>query len=113
MKNDDLETQANAILRLFGPKEMTELYDEMVDFMYIWEGGEHEDKVLQEQVSTSLDKLRLLRTAIALSRLADLYSRKFDKIARKFPNFWKRCDRVAEDLRKEVNDDADKALHSV
>ena len=103
MKNKDLEGQANSILRLFGPKEMDLLYHEMVDFLYIWDSCEHTDKLMQAHLTTDLDQLRLLRTAIALSRIADMYSRTFDKISKRFPNFWKRCEQVAEDLRNEVN----------
>jgi len=105
MKIKDLEGQANSILRLFGPKEIDLLYHEMVDFLYIWDSCDHTDKLMQDELTTDLDHLRLLRTAIAMSRIADMYSRTFDKISRKFPNFWKKCEQVAEDLRIEVNND--------
>ena len=115
MKNKDLEGQANSILRLFGPKEMDLLYHEMVDFLYIWDCCEHTDKLMQEELTSNLDQLRLLRTAIAISRIADMYNRTFTKIAKRFPNFWKRCEQVAEELRKEVNTDVDpnKGVHSM
>ena len=105
MKNKDLGGQAHSILRMFGPKEMDLLYHEMVDFLYIWDSCDHTDKLMQDQLSSNLDELRLLRTAIVLSRLAELFGRKFDKISRKYPDFWKKCEQVEEQLRAEVNND--------
>jgi len=115
MRNKDLGAQANAILRLFGPKDMDLLYHEMVDFLYIWDSCEHTDKLMQDELTSNLDQLRLIRSAIALSRIADLYSRKFDKISKRFPAFWRRCEQTEAELRKEVNanDNTDQDLQQV
>jgi hypothetical protein len=113
MKNKDLGAQALSILRLFGPKEMDLLYHEIVDFLYIWDCCDHTEKLMQDEMQSDLDELRLIRTAIFMSRISDLFSRKFDKICRKYPNFWQKCEKVAEELRIQVNGDKDNGTEKV
>jgi hypothetical protein len=102
MFNDEISSQASEILRVFGHEQLYLLYQEMHMLVEVWHIDEHECEKLCEDPEDSADLIKLLRSAIILSRIADMYSKKFDKISHKHWHFWKKCEEIAQKVAEEV-----------
>lgn len=97
MRSQTLPEQAQAILAQFPSDKIQVLYNELVDFIYGWQ------MYVEAGEDANMRDLMLFRTAIALSRIADLHYRSFDKIQRRYAGFWQRCEQVADEMMTQVN----------
>ncbi len=100
--NSDLSEQASAILRVFGYEELYNFYNEIHVLLEVWRVDEGSCKTLCDDPSNQEDLIKLLRSAIILSRVSDLYGKKFDKISHRYWNFWKRCEEIAQQVSKDM-----------
>lgn len=94
--NHEISTQATSILKIFGHEQLSDLYINMAMLVEIW-------RVDGDECKTEFDKddeaqlINLLRSAILLSKIADMHSKKFDKISHKYWNFWKKCEKIGSE----------------
>lgn len=88
------------ILKIFHPDKLIELYDDFVRLFDTWNINAEEDEELQKHCSDNLDLIRLIRTAYALSIIAENHSRDFRKIVDRHPKFYMICDNITDQLKE-------------
>jgi len=98
--SDYLTDSVDGILKLFGPEKMMSLYDDFVRIFEMWNSTPEQDSELQEQCDSSLDRIRLIRSAYALSILAENHSRDLKRIVDRYPKFNVICENITKDLNE-------------
>ena len=96
--NVDISSQASSILRVFGYEDLYKFYNEIHILLEVWRIDENENTALFDEPRGDEDLIKLLRSAIVLSKISDLYGKKFDKISHRYWNFWKKCDEIAQHI---------------
>lgn len=91
---DHVSKMTSGILNLFLPEQMEQLIIDLHNLTELWEITEEEEKQLQGLVNEELDRLRLIRSAYMLSKLACNHAQALRKINDRFPSYWKICDDV-------------------
>lgn len=90
-KDLSINEQAKGILQIFGPHELMEFITDVQDLFELYDLDEEQDRLLDEEYSGNLREIRLARTAITLSKVADKHCKAFKKINSRYPDFWKKC----------------------
>ena len=94
--SDHLTKSVDGILKLFGPEKMMSLYHDFVRLFEMWNTTQQEESEMQELCHSELDQIRLIRTAYALSILAENHSRDLKRIVDRFPKFNVICEDIAK-----------------
>jgi len=98
--NEELSAKANGILNIIGDKELVEFLEEVYGLFEMYDTDEKEDAKLEAELGQSVNHLRLIQTARAMSRIADRFSKRFKKITRKYHGFDDACRRVIDNDQK-------------
>src|SRR5438046_2154652 len=93
--SDHLTEAVDAILKIFGPEKMMLFYADFVRLFEMWNTTEDDEAFLQQQCDSELNQLRLIRTAYALSILAENHARDLRKIVDRHPKFHVICENIA------------------
>lgn len=100
IKELSISNQARGILQIFGPDKLVEFISDVHDLFDLYDVDEKVDEIVNAEVGGNLREIRLASTAIALSKVADKHAKAFKKINGRYPDFWKKCHRIASDLEK-------------
>lgn len=76
-----------------------QLYDDFVRVFDTWNSNPEQDEELQRYCKDKLDLLRLIRTAYALSILAENHARDLKKLVDRHPKFHTICDNISDKLK--------------
>lgn len=98
--SDHLTKSVDGILKLFGPEKMMQLYEDFVRLFEMWNTTSQEESEMQEVCDSNLDQLRLIRSAYALSILAENHCRDLRKIVDRYPKFNVICENIAKNEGK-------------
>ena len=98
--SDHLNQSVDGILKLYGPEKMMQLYEDFVRLFEMWNTTPQEETEMQELCHSNLDQLRLIRSAYALSLLAENHVRDFKRIVDRYPKFHIICENIAKEEEK-------------
>ncbi len=96
MNETELSREASAILNQYHVNELMELFHDVHELFTLYDVDEQDDIELQKHFKDDIHHLRLIKTAIILSRLADNHARRLLKIHRRFGGFWSRALQAAQ-----------------
>lgn len=82
------------ILELFGPDRLMEFLTVVQELFALYDVDEAEDWVASKVGEENAREVRLARTAYLLSIIADMHGKYFQKIQRRFPNFYKDAEKI-------------------
>lgn len=99
---DYLNNSVDGILKLFGPEKMMHLYEDFVRLFEMWNTTPQEECEIQEQCHSELNQLRLIRSAYAISMLAEHHSRDLKRIVDRYPKFNEVCEKIAQQEKKNL-----------
>lgn len=94
--SDHLNKSVEGILKLYGTDKMMQLYEDFYRIFEMWSTAPHEEAEMQELCDSNLDQLRLIRSAYALSMLAQHHYRDLRRIVDRYPNFYIVCENIAK-----------------
>ena len=100
-----LSDQANGILKEFGAQKLCNLLEDvygseehkkgiLYSMLDLFTTSEDLEAELDSLLQGELHEVRLLATAMLISRLADRYGRVLKKITTKYPNFHNLCKKI-------------------
>lgn len=87
--------KAEGILRIFDQPQLMEFLSDAWELFQLYDFTEEQDEQLNNQLLGELREVRLIKTAIALSRLADNNAKRFKKITSRYPGFASQCEDIA------------------
>lgn len=96
--NPHVTKSVDEILKIFHPDKLMELYNDFVRLFDTWNTSPEDDEELQKHCSDKLDLLRLIRTAYALSILAENHARDLRKLVDRHPKFYSICESISKEL---------------
>ncbi len=96
--NPHVTKSVDEILKIFHPDKLMDLYDDFVRLFDTWNTSPEEDEELQEHCKDQLDHIRLIRTAYALSILAEKHARDLRKLVDRHPKFYAICDNISKEF---------------
>lgn len=99
-KDLSISEQSKGILQVFGPHELMEFITDVWDLFELYDVDEEDDVELDRQHGGSFREVRLARTAITLSKVADKHAKAFKKINSRYPDFWKECHCIAASMEE-------------
>jgi len=97
-KKPELHEEAEKILEVFGPTELFNFLQDTYKLFELYNVGPDDDWVEAAVKEGDAQGVRLARTAILLSVIADEHAIALGVIARKYPQFWKKSVQLAKEL---------------
>lgn len=94
--NSHVTKTVDEILKIFHPNKLMQLYDDFVRLYETWNTDAEQDAELQKHCDAELDLLRLIRTAYALSILAENHARDLRKLIDRHPKFYAICESITK-----------------
>lgn len=91
------DDSAWGILKMFPTSKLMELHADFKKLFEVWVADEIEEKELQENCVSELNQIRLLHTAIELSRIAHKHAKEFNRVIERHPNFYVVCEKIAKE----------------
>ncbi len=98
--NPHVTKSVNEILKIFNPDKLMLLYEDFVRLFDTWNTSPEEDEELQQLCEDNLDHLRLIRTAYALSILAENHARDLRKLVDRHPKFYTICESITKQIEE-------------
>lgn len=96
----DISQQCSGILELFDPKDLMDLIEQIMSLHDIYNVSEQVDKEVDEELGGELREVRLVMTAVTLSKIADKHGKAFRLINIRYPNFHGLCQKIADEQEK-------------
>lgn len=93
--NPHVTKSVQDILKIFHPDKLMELYQDFVLLFEMWNTTPEEEKEIQDFCEDDINLLRLIRTAYALSILAEKHGYDLRKVVDRHPKFYKLCESIA------------------
>lgn len=93
-----INDKAKGILNIFGPEQLMMLIENVWELFKLYDVDEEDDWVVKKVGEEDAREVRLARTAYILSLVASNHSKAFDKIQRKYPDFWKDAERIEREV---------------
>ena len=97
-KNLSVNEKARGILQIFGPERLMSLVNDIWELFELYDVDEEDDWVANKVGEENVREVRLARTAYLLSLVAANHGKAFEKIQKKFPDFWKDAERIAREV---------------
>lgn len=97
-KKTSLPDEAEGILQIFGPDRLFQLLRQVWELFELYDVDEADDWVVEKIGDRDARGVRLARTAYVLSVLASHHGKYFDKIQKKYPDFWREAEKIAQEM---------------
>lgn len=97
-KPTTVNDKARGILQIFGPEKLMEFISDVWELFQLYDVDENDDWLEAAVGDDNVREVRLARTAIILSNIAERHAKSFDKIARRFPHLAKDAEKVAKQM---------------
>lgn len=90
--------KAKGILQIFGPERLMQFIKDSWELYELYDVDEEDDWVAERVGEEDVRGVRLARTAYLLSLVAANHAKAFEKIQRKYPDFWKDAERIEREV---------------
>ena len=94
--NPHVTKSVQEILNIFHPDKIMDLYNDFVLLFEMCNTSEDDEQELQSMCQDDINLLRLVRTAYALSIIAEKHGYDLRKVADRHPKFYQLCDSIAD-----------------
>jgi hypothetical protein len=93
-----ISEQAGGILTLFGPHQLMDFIGDVMELYDFYNVSEEDEQKMDDALKGELCEVRLARTAITLSKIADKHGKALRLINCRYPGFHAECQKIADSI---------------